>query len=84
MNYMLVKNRPKDSKKEEFVKMWDNLGYSLEALAKTIKELQVSTETVKSEDFSIPNHYALLAYQAGKKHAYQEIFDMLPDTAKNI
>ncbi len=82
MNTLLVKNRPKDTTKEEFEKVWNNIGYSLSALYFTLKDLQMSSSRVKKDDFSIPNHYAMLAYEAGKQAAYQEIVDMLPDNAK--
>jgi hypothetical protein len=82
MKMNLSKNRPTDSSKEEFEKSWINIGYTLSALYKTIEDYIVSTDTVKEDDFSIPNHYALLAYQAGKRAAYQEIINLLPDTAK--
>jgi hypothetical protein len=82
MNVLLSKHRPKDLSKEEWVKNWNGIGYSLSALYYTIKELQLSSSRVKEDDFSIPNHYALLAYEAGKKAAYQEIIDMLPDNSK--
>ena len=82
MNTLLLKHRPKDSSKEEFTKMWDNLGYSLEALYKCIHELSTSCSKVREDDFAIHNHYALLAYQAGKKQAYQEVMDLLPKGAK--
>ncbi len=78
----LSKNRPKDMTKEEFEKTWINIGYSLSALYKTIQEMQQSLESVSENDFSIPNHYALLAYKAGKKAALEEIMKYFPNTAK--
>lgn len=84
MNLLLLKNRPKDTTKEEFSKNWENVGYSLEALYKTLQDLSSTTNKVREDDFSVANHYALLAFQAGKRQAYQEVIDMLPDTAKNI
>ena len=82
MNSMLCKNRPTDEDKDSFIKMWTNMGYGLSALYSTLEELIVATNKVKEDDFSVPNHYALLAFQAGKRLAYKEILDMLPDTAK--
>ena len=82
MNTLLSKHRPKDESKEEFAKMWNNLGYSLSALSSTLEELIANTFKVKGDDFSIPNHYALLAFEAGKRAAYKEVYDLLPDSAK--
>ena len=82
MKIALSKNRPTDSSKEEFEKSWNNIGYTLSALYKTILDLKESSITVREDDFALANHYALLAFQAGKKAAYQEIEDLLPPTAK--
>jgi hypothetical protein len=82
MKIALSKNRPTDSSKEEFEKSWNNIGYTMSALYKTIKELKEGCVIVREDDFTIANHYALLAFQAGKKAAYQEIEDLLPPTAK--
>jgi len=56
--------------------------YGLTTLYKTLEELKSSTNKIKSEDFSISNHYALLAFEAGKRQAYQEVIDMLPEGSK--
>ena len=82
MNSLLCNNRPKDESKESFIKMWNGLGYGLSALANTLETLITTTNKVKDDDFSIPNHYALLAFEAGKRMAYKEILEMLPDSAK--
>lgn len=68
--------------KEDFEKMWENMGYGLSTLYTTLKEMEAQASTIKSEDFSIPNHYALLAFEAGKRAAYREIIDFLPKSAK--
>ena len=84
MRTALSKHKPKDVSKEEFEKSWNNMQWGLSVLYKALDELKSSTNSVKAEDFNIPNHYALLAYQAGKRQAYQEVIDMLPEGAKNI
>lgn len=84
MRIALSKHKPKDCSKEEWVKVWDNAGYTLTPLYKALNESISSNIGVKPEDFNIANHYALLVFQAGKREAYQEVMDMLPETAKNI
>jgi hypothetical protein len=78
----LSKHKPTDCSKEDWVKTWENSGYVLSALYKSLEESISSNLNVKPDDFSIPNHYALLAYEAGKRQAYQEVMDMLPESAK--
>ena len=84
MKVALSKNRPKEMSKEEFEKSWNAIGYTLSTLYTTIQELESQASTVKTDDFSIPNHYALLAFEAGKRAAYKEILDFLPITAKQV
>jgi hypothetical protein len=81
MKITLSNNRPNEMSKEEFEKSWNNIGYTLSALYKTLSSMKSSTEMVKAEDFSVANHYALMAFQAGKRAAYEEIIGMLPKTA---
>jgi hypothetical protein len=82
MKTLLMKHRPPETSKEEWVKSWENAGWTLSALFKSVQELESSTEIVKEEDFSVANHYALLAFQAGKRAAYREIIELLPKTSK--
>lgn len=82
MKLNLSKNRPKEMSKEDFEKSWNNIGYTLRALYVTLTELEATTCTIKEDDFSIANHYALLAFQAGRRAAFQEVINMLPDTSK--
>lgn len=82
MNKLLLNNRPSDSTAEEFTKVWNNSGYSLGALYKTMVQLRDESAKIKADDFDCPNHYAKLAYEAGLRTAYQKILDMLPATAK--
>lgn len=84
MNSQLLKNRPKDSSAADFEKAWDNSGYVLEALWKTIEQFAKENEKVSKSDFDCPNHYARLAYQAGMNNAYWTIISMLPQSAKPI
>jgi hypothetical protein len=82
MNKVLLDNRPQDSSPEEFKKAWDNSGYVLEALWKTLGAFIEQNNEVKKDDFDCPNHYAKLAYQAGLNKAWKQVMDMLPESAK--
>lgn len=82
MNKVLLDNRPQDSSPEEFKKAWDNSGYVLEALWKTLNAFIEQNNEVKKDDFDCPNHYAKLAYQAGLNKAWKQVMDMLPESAK--
>lgn len=82
MNTSLSSNRPEDCSKEEFEKIWNSSGYSLSALYKTIHNYIGTLDNVKATDFDCPNHYAKLAFQAGKKAAYEDVLALLPDSAK--
>lgn len=62
---------------EEFKRSWDNNLYIREALYNTLKSLKSQIEGVKEVDFSITNHYPMLAYREGKKAAYDLIMDIL-------
>jgi hypothetical protein len=83
MKQILIKHKPDNLSKDEWEKTWNNMQYGLSVLHKTLQELKGSTTKVKPDDFSIPNHYALLAFEAGKRQAYQEVIDMLPEGSKN-
>lgn len=84
MNHQLLNNRPKDSSPEEFKKAWDNSSYVFEALWKTLNEYIAENDKVRKDDFSCPNHYAKLAYQAGLIEAYTKVITLLPASAKPI
>lgn len=62
---------------EDFKKSWNNNLYIREALHNTLKTLKSQVEGVKEVDFSITNHYAMLAYREGKKAAFDLIMDIL-------
>lgn len=82
MNSLLVKHRPKDCDPAAFGVAWHNSGYVLEALYKTIQQLQQENNKINKDDFDCPNHYAKLAYQAGMNKAYETILEMMPESAK--
>lgn len=83
MNLNLVNNKNEDQTPEEFVKMWENAGYTLRALARTIVQFKKGLDTVKPVDFDTPNHYAKLMYQQGKLQALNEVLALLPESAKD-
>jgi hypothetical protein len=82
MNKLLLNNKPKDSTNEEFIKAWNNSGYTLETLYKTLLVLKEDINNIKKDDFDCPNHYAKLAFNLGQMKGYDFIISMLPDTAK--
>lgn len=82
MNKTLLNNRPKDASEEEFEKVWNNSGYALEALYKTLEKMIEENNNIRKDDFDCPNHYARLSYQAGFSNALSRVLDMLPPTAK--
>ena len=81
MNSILLANRPKDLDEQKFKDMWENSGYTLSALYKTIKDL-APTEMVKNSDFDVPNHYAKLMWQVGQRDFMTKILDLFPDSCK--
>ena len=82
MNKLLSQFKPPDATQEEWEKSWNNAGWTLEPLYRTILYMQSENNKVKKDDFECPNHYAKLVYQAGFNAALERIADMLPDTAK--
>jgi len=80
MNTTLLKHRVDGTTPEEFKKLWQNNTYIRESLYNTIDSLKSQVEGVKEVDFTISNHYAMLAYREGKKAAYQMIMDILEVT----
>ena len=61
--------------------MWENSSYVLESLFKTIKDLTPS-ETIKGNDFDIPNHYEKLVWQMAQRELAQKILDLFPSKIK--
>lgn len=82
MNQLLLKYKPKEVTKDDFNNSWENIGYTLQALAGALDELIENNNRVKKDDFDSPNHYAKLAFQAGENRAYEFIKSLLPETAK--
>lgn len=82
MNKLLSQNKPSDITHDEWEKLWNNAGYTLEPLYKACLYMQGDNNKVKKDDFDCPNHYARLAYQAGFNAALERIIDMMPPTAK--
>ena len=77
MNTLLVNNIPAGLLEEDFKKTWNNNVYIRETLHNTLSQLKSQVEGVKEVDFSIANHYQLLAFREGKKAAYDLIMGML-------
>lgn len=82
MNSTLLNNRPKEMTKEDFIKSWENIGYTLTALHKTLQDSKSSLQKVKNNDFDCPNHYAKLAFQAGQIEAMEFILALLPKSSQ--
>ena len=83
MNSALLKFKPKDATAEEYKKAFANASYVLTPLYALLGELLTSNDKVRKEDFSCPNHYALLAYQAGENNAYAYVRSILADVCKD-
>lgn len=81
MNSNLLKNRPKDLDEQKFKEMWENSGYTLGALYKTIKDLN-PVESIKGTDFDIPNHYAKMVYQQAQKDLINKVLELFPSSCK--
>jgi len=77
MNTLLINNIPAGMLEEEFKKTWSNNTIVREALHNTLSQLKSQVEGVKEVDFSIANHYQLMAFREGKKAAYDLIMGML-------
>lgn len=82
MNITLVNNRPEGCTKEEFLKMWDNAGYTLEALQKTLEKWKQEASVIKMNDFDCPNHYARLMFEQGQVKAYEAVLALMPESLK--
>jgi enoyl-[acyl-carrier-protein] reductase (NADH) len=82
MNKLLLNNKPIDSSNEEFTKAWNNSSYVLEALYKTLCNINTEISSIKKDDFDCPNHYAKLSYQMGQAKMIEFVIDLLPDSAK--
>lgn len=83
MNKILLNNKPNDISNEEFTKLWNNSGYVLESLYKTLTDMNKELNSVRKDDFDCPNHYAKLAYNAGQSRVIEQIINLLPNSAKS-
>ena len=82
MNLKLIKNRPDSTSAEEYKKLWENAGYTLEPLYKVLVNLKEEVNSITKDDFDCPNHYAKLAYNMGQVKVIDYIISMLPKSAK--
>jgi hypothetical protein len=63
--------------------MWNNAGYTLEALHKLLTKWVEENDRVKADDFDCPNHYQKMVYQQGKKQAFEEVLALLPESLRS-
>jgi hypothetical protein len=80
---LLTKCKP-DYTPEEFSKAWDNNYILLAPLLRYLDSRAQEMMQCKSDDFNVPNHYAKLAYELGKKEAFEEIKNLLPTKLKGM
>jgi hypothetical protein len=80
---LLTKCKP-DYTPEEFSVVWENNSILLSPLARYIISKEKEMMRCKPDDFNVPNHYAKLAYELGKKEAYEEILSLLPTNIKGL
>ena len=82
MNLKLIKNKPSDTSTEEYKKLWENAGYTLEPLYKVLVDLKEEVNSITKDDFDCPNHYTKLAYNMGQVKVIDYIISILPKSAK--
>lgn len=82
MNKLLLNNKPIDTTNEEFIKLWNNSGYTLQAMYKTLLILKEEINNIKKDDFDCPNHYAKLAFNLGQIKNIDYVISLLPNSAK--
>lgn len=73
----LLKNRPSDMTEEEFKKMWENSGHTLEALYKTLDDF-MPKDKISAKDFDCPNHYAKLVADQVQRDTIEKIKALFP------
>jgi len=78
----LMKHKPKDSSREEWIETWTNSTYVLTPLYELLKEKVEEKETIKENDFDSPNHYQKWAFREAKRQAYLDIIAILPPGCK--
>jgi hypothetical protein len=80
MRQLLSKHRP-NKHQVEFAQWWDNAGWGLEPLACALAEL-AGDGTIGLDELKGGDALATLAYQAGRRAAYLDVLNMLPESAK--
>lgn len=78
----LMKHKPKDSSRDEWIQSWNNSTYILTPLYELLKEKAQEKENLREEDFDSPNHYQKWAFREAKRQAYLEIMGLLPPGCK--
>lgn len=63
---------------KEWEKAWENSRYLLRPVLAMLKEKSQSFENMKESDFDCPNHYAKVAFRAGKRQEIQELIELMP------
>jgi len=63
---------------KEWEKAWENSRYLLRPLRKMLQEQQEHFDSMKETDFDCANHYAKIAFRAGKRQQIQDLIDMMP------
>lgn len=84
MKSELMKKKPQESSKEEWVKTWEGSTYVLTPLAQLLTERLKEKSEVVEGDFDSPNHYAKWAFREGQLRAYRDILDLLPKGAREL
>lgn len=62
---------------ESFKKTWAAIRPSLEHLEELLSDFVKELDSVTSNDFDCPNHYAKLAYKMGQAEAYKKVIELL-------
>jgi hypothetical protein len=57
---------------------WESSKYLLTPLKIALRKRLEGLESVKETDFEIPNHYALLMFEAGRKEEIKLLLSLLP------
>jgi hypothetical protein len=82
LNILIRKHRPVEVEEGKWAETWDRSAWLLRSLAEAMKDIRKGIEVVDPSDFSIPNHYAKLAFHAGQKQMLDQIMSLLPKSAQ--